>query len=134
MTLVLDSSVLIGTLVELVVDDVWAETVLEDEQIIAPELLLVETVNGLRQLELAGRIPSPVAREAYDRARALQVELHPFAPFASRVWELRFNLTAYDAWYVAIAEVMGCPLATLDLRMARASGTRCEFLLPNSIA
>ena len=47
---------------------------------------------------------------------------------------MRFNLTAYDAWYVAIAETMGCPLATLDARMARASGTRCEFLLPRSIA
>ena len=134
MTLVLDSSALIGSLVELGVGDAWASTVLEDERIIAPELLLVETVNGLRRLERRGRIPSQVARGAFDRACTLQVELYPFAPFAQRVWELRFSLTAYDAWYVAVAEAMDCPLATLDKTMTKVSGVTCEFLLPHPIA
>ena len=134
MTVVLDSSALIGALVRSSSGGLWAAGVLEDEQIIAPEILLSETANGLRRLELQGHLSSLEANGAFDRVRTLPVELHPFSPYAERVWELRFNLTAYDAWYVAIAEVMGCPLATLDLRMARASGTRCEFMLPHTIA
>ena len=115
-------------------EGMWAASVLEDVQIIGPALLLSETANGLRRLELQGHISSLEASSAFDQAHTLPVELHPFSPFARRVWELRSNLTAYDAWYVAIAESMDCPLATLDLRMARAAGTRCEFLLPHPIA
>lgn len=53
-----------------------------------------------------------------------------FAPLADRIWELRSNVTAYDAWYVALAETLDLSLATLDLRLAQAPGTRCAFLLP----
>ena len=51
-------------------------------------------------------------------------------PFAQRAWELRHNLTSYDAWYVAVAEALGLPLATLDEGLARASGPKCDFLTP----
>ena len=51
-------------------------------------------------------------------------------PHAERVWALRHNLTAYDAWYVAVAEALDCPLATLDRRLSRASGPACEVLTP----
>ena len=61
---------------------------------------------------------------------ALPVELFPYGLCASRVWELRSNVTAYDGWYVALAEMIGARLATLDLRLSRAAGTRCEFALP----
>ena len=50
--------------------------------------------------------------------------------FAERVWELRANLSSYDAWYVAIAELADMPLATLDQKLTRAPGPGCEFLLP----
>jgi predicted nucleic acid-binding protein len=49
-------------------------------------------------------------------------------PFAERIWELRHAITSYDAWYVAIAEALRLPLATLDKRLARARGPKCEFL------
>lgn len=55
------------------------------------------------------------------------MELFPYAPFASRVWELREDVTCYDAWYVAIAEALSAPLATLDARLANAPGPRCRF-------
>ena len=58
------------------------------------------------------------------------MQLYPFAPFAERVWSLRDNLTAYDAWYVALAEALDCPLATLDRKLGRASGPTCEFIIP----
>lgn len=56
--------------------------------------------------------------------------LVPFEPFAERVWELRRNVTSYDAWYVAVAEAFRLPLATLDRRLSRASGPSCRFRLP----
>lgn len=60
----------------------------------------------------------------------LALELYRFAPFADRVWSLRHTLTSHDAWYVAVAEALGLPLATLDRRLASAKGPTCEFLLP----
>ena len=134
MTVVLDSSALVGVLVRSGAEGVWVADLLEEEDIAAPAHLLMETANALRRLELQGHISGLAANGAFELARTLNVELHPFAPYARRIWELRFNLTPYDAWYAAMAETMGCPLATLDARLARAGGTRCEFLLPHSIS
>jgi len=60
----------------------------------------------------------------------LPIELFPYEPFARRIWELRDNLTIYDAWYVALAEQLSAPLVTLDRKLASASGPLCEFLTP----
>lgn len=62
------------------------------------------------------------------------MELFPFAPFAGRIWALRENLTSYDAWYVALAEALDCPLATLDRKLSRASGPRCDVLAPPDVS
>ena len=95
-----------------------------------PELLLAEATNVLRRLEQAGHIAEFQAAVAQRDAMRLNVETFPFAPFAARVWELRKNLTAYDGWYVALAEALGCPLATLDGRLARSPGPACEIIVP----
>jgi predicted nucleic acid-binding protein len=60
----------------------------------------------------------------------LDIQLFPFYPFAQRIWDLRSNITSYDAWYVALAEALECPLATLDSKLTGASGVRCQFRLP----
>ncbi|MEO6079823.1 MAG: type II toxin-antitoxin system VapC family toxin [Steroidobacteraceae bacterium] len=60
-----------------------------------------------------------------------ELELLPFDPFAGRVWELRHNITSYDAWYIAIAEIYDLPLATLDEKLRKATGPRCRFLTPH---
>jgi predicted nucleic acid-binding protein len=60
----------------------------------------------------------------------LEIELFAFEPFASRVWELRHNVTSYDALYVAAAEALDLPLATLDRPLSRANGVGCRFLMP----
>ena len=60
----------------------------------------------------------------------LDIEFYPFRPFAERVWRLRANLTVYDAWYVALAEALGWSLLTLDCRLSRASGPRCDVIVP----
>ena len=62
----------------------------------------------------------------------LSLELFDFDPFAERVWELRHSITSYDAWYVAVAEALKLPLATLDARLSKAKGVTCDFLTPRN--
>lgn len=71
-----------------------------------------------------------MASLAHVDLASLRLELFAYSVCAPRVWELRSNLTAYDAWYVALAEMLGATLATLDTRLSRAAGTRCPFALP----
>lgn len=130
MTRVIDASLVVAALVDAGPTGRWADTCLESESLAAPHLMPVEVANVLRRAILAGDISADVGAMAYADLLALRVELFPYEPFAQRVWELRANLTAYDAWYVALAESLGAELATLDTRLARASGLRCYFATP----
>lgn len=103
---------------------------LSEDELASPELVLVESANILRRLELAGKISRVDASDAYSDLLHLNLELFPFAPFAERVWELHDSLTCYDAWYVALAEALDCRLVTLDRRISRASGVGCEVVIP----
>lgn len=125
-----DASLVVAALTDTGPVGEWAEGVVEQGESIAPHLVLVETMNALRRRELASRLSRLEASTAARDLVVLQIELLPFAPFAARVWELRNNLTSYDAWYVAVAETFDVPLATLDHRLAASPGPRCRFLLP----
>ena len=111
-------------------DGLWAESVIAGERLVAPEMLPAECGNILRRMEIAGEIRPAEAAVAYVDVLDANIELHSFAQFAERVWQLRHNVTSYDAWYVSLAEWLGCPLVTVDLRLSRASGPRCEILTP----
>lgn len=130
MTLVVDASLLAAALLDSGADGRWAEQMLGADHLAAPHLLDVEVVSILRSAERAGTISGDVASMALADLHDLPIERFPFEPFASRVWELRDNLTSYDAWYVALAESLGVALATLDRRLSRAPGTTCPFELP----
>ena len=130
MTVVIDASALVAALVDSGTEGAWAESLIADGQLVGPELVLAEASNILRRLEQAGSISRIEATASHNDLLQLDIELFPFAPFAERVWELRGNLTCYDAWYVALAEALGGPLATLDRRMTRASGPICPILSP----
>ena len=134
MTVVIDASAMVAALADANYLGDWAGDIVRQNSVAAPELLFPEVTNTLRRLEIIGRLSAIDAQGALDDLLSSQVTLHPYTPYARRVWELRFNLTPYDAWYVAMAESMDCPLATVDLRLARASGAKCEFLLPHTIA
>ena len=95
-----------------------------------PEWVLVEASNILRRLERSGEISRLEANSAHRDLLRLDLELFPFAPFAKRVWALRSNLTACDAWYVALAEALDCALATLDRKLRRATGPACQIVVP----
>jgi predicted nucleic acid-binding protein len=127
---VVDSSVLVAALVDAGPHGTWAEQVIESGPLRAPELARVEATNILRRLERAKQITTPEANAAHDDFMQLEIELFPFDPFSDRIWELRHTVTSCDAWYVAVAEALGLPLATLDQRLCKAKGPKCEFLTP----
>ena len=131
MTLVADASVVLAALVDSGPDGVWAEQLLGSDHVGAPHLMPVEVANLLRRAVMVGQISEDSAALAHADLVGLPVELFPYAPFAERVWELRANLTAYDAWYVALAETLDARLATLDAELSRATGPRCTFALPS---
>ena len=130
MTTVVDASVVVAALVESGSDGRWAQSTLAEGNLAAPELALVEATDVLRRLEQKEKISRAEATFAHADLLRLDLELFPFAPFAGRVWELRGNVSSYDAWYVALAEALDCPLATLDLRLSRAYGPQCRVVVP----
>lgn len=119
----------VAALVDSGTDGRWAETLLTSDSLAAPHLLTAEAANILRRSALAGAISAEQAALAHADLLDLRVELFPYAPFAARIWELRENVTCYDAWYVAVAEAFNAPLATLDARLAKASGPHCRFMV-----
>ncbi len=91
----------------------------------APHLLDLEVLNALRRVVAAGDASAARAAEAIDDLRALPVERHRHDVLVPRIWELRENLSAYDAAYVALAEAIAdepATLVTADARLARATG------------
>lgn len=87
-----------------------------------------EVTSGLRRLAIRGVITPGTVADARRRLHIALLRLHPFDLYAERIWELRQNLTVYDAWYVAIAERLGQPLVTVDSGILKAPGLRCELI------
>jgi predicted nucleic acid-binding protein len=94
--------------------------------------VLAEATTLFRRLERAKLITSPDANAARIDLIQLDLDLYSFEPFADRIWELRRNVTSYDAWYVALADALNIPLATLNLSLSKSAGTTCEFLTPKA--
>jgi len=130
MTLVVDASFVTAALQS--DDDIaaWAAEAMSGHVPAAPHLMPVEVASSLRRAERLGQLSAGVSAMAHGDLCELGIDLYPYEPFAERVWEMRHTITSYDAWYIAIAEALGAPLATLDLRLARAKGPRCEFVTP----
>lgn len=105
-----------------------ARRIVQDASL-APHLLDLEVASALRALSRRGEIPEPVARSALRQLASLPITRIPHEPLLARCWELRDNLTVYDASYVALAETTGATLLTSDRRIARAPGIRCEVEL-----
>lgn len=95
----------------------------------APAILPAEVLSAVRGLLLGGEMEASQAERARSRLARTRVVLHPYAPFADRVWALQDNVTVYDAWYAALAERLGATLVTTDARLAAAAGLRCEVEL-----
>jgi predicted nucleic acid-binding protein len=96
------------------------------ESLHAPHLLDVEMLHALRGLVLRGDVSRARSEEVREDFASLRWSRYSHVAFLNRIWELKDNLTAYDAAYVALAETLSAPLITTDARLARASGIRAE--------
>jgi predicted nucleic acid-binding protein len=128
MTVVIDASVAFAGLVGNSRRSQWAREVLAGDDVVAPELMSVEVLNIFRKAVLAGVLTDSQSRDLLADLPFLIANFLPHTPVLRRVWELHPNLTSYDATYVALAEALGAPLATLDKRLSRAPGPTCNFL------
>ena len=88
----------------------------------APHLLDIEVTQALRRLVAAKVVSATRARQALDDLADLPMTRYPHDWLLDRIWELKQNLTAYDATYVALAEALDVPLITCDARIKRAPG------------
>ena len=119
--LVIDASVLVDAL--LVAGPSRAR--LASENLQAPELIDAELLSVLRRLVLADKLQNGDALQALATANHLGLRRHASRHLWPRAWELRTNLSAYGALYVALAEQLDTPLFTADARLARTPGLRC---------
>jgi predicted nucleic acid-binding protein len=127
--IVADASVIAPALADDGGDGERARSHLIDQRLAAPELLDLEVASVWRRAARAGRLEGRRARQALGDLAALPIARIPHQPLMRRVWELRDNLTPYDAAYVALAEALNAPLLTADRRVYKAPGSRCEILL-----
>lgn len=130
-TLVLDASAVVAVLADAGPAGAWVMDTVTSAHLAAPALLPFEVANVLRRLELAGRLSADLADLAHADLLDLAVDFWPWGATAATAWPLRGNLTAYDAAYVALAVELGCPLVTLDLRLARSAAALCQVLTPD---
>lgn len=99
------------------------------EHLAAPELLDLEVVSAFRRLSAAGTLTGERADAAITDLRDLRVQRVPHRPLLARCWELRANVTIYDAAYIALAESLDTTLLTADRRLVDAPGAQCRFEL-----
>lgn len=129
--IVLDGSATIDLLIDPLRGAWVREQLGEDPDLHAPHLLDVEVTSGLRALVRRATISLPEARRAIDDFAALPVGRHAHTLLLARVWQLRASLSAYDGTYVALAEGLGAPLVTTDVRLARSHGHRARIVAPS---
>lgn len=125
--IVTDASVLVVALADDGPDGDQARVRLRGERLAIPELADLEVTSVLRRQVTAGAVDARRAGLALGDLAAMPARRAPHRPLLPRCWELRDNLTIYDAAYVALAEAMGTTLLTGDRRLARAPGPRCHI-------
>jgi predicted nucleic acid-binding protein len=130
--IVCDASALIALLLDNGSDGQWVTGAIAESDLAAPSLVEFESVNIIRRHELAGIISTDQAAQAHADLLDLAIESWPYELLAARAWELRHNLSGYDASYVALAELIGAMLVTLDERIGGAPGLRCTITTPSA--
>jgi predicted nucleic acid-binding protein len=121
--IVLDASALVELLLNTAAGQTIATRIAEPALgLHVPHLADIEVTQALRRYANDGELAAVDAAIALDDLRSLDLQRHAHEPLLERVWELRRNLSAYDAVYVALAEVLDTVLLTCDRRLARAPG------------
>jgi len=128
--IVCDASALVALLLDNGSDGRWVTEMIAGSDLAAPDLVEFEAANIIRRHELAGIVSTDQAAQAHADLLDLAIESWPYELLAARAWELRHNLSSYDASYVALAESIGAMLVTLDERISGAPGLRCRIAAP----
>ena len=119
--IVLDASAVVSGLL----NAAEARAALADESVHVPHLVDSEVAHALRRLVINGALGPDDGWATLDTWRRLGVARHPVTNLLDRIWELRENVSASDASYLALAEALGCSLVTADARLSRAPALRC---------
>jgi predicted nucleic acid-binding protein len=119
--IVLDASAVIELLLNSRAGERVSARIYEDRALHAPHFIDVEVMHVLRRQCALGRLDPIRALAGLDLFQNLPMRRHAHQPFLRRIWELRHNLTAYDACYIALAESLGAVLLTMDSALASAS-------------
>ena len=127
--IVVDASVVVTALGDDGDDGRRARDRLAGERLSAPELIDLEVASVFRRLCAATRFDPMRAAQALTDLDALRIDRVPHRPLVQRCWELRHNVTVYDAAYIALAEILNATLVTADERLTNAPGTTCAFEL-----
>jgi len=125
-TITVDSSALIAAITDFDCSEGTALDTIAKAELIAPHVIDLEVAHGLRRID---RSDDTDAAGAFRRYRLVSIRRFDHGPLMQRIWDLRHNLTAYDAAYVALAEFTGTPLLTLDGKIANAPGHRAEVIV-----
>ena len=126
--IVLDASAAVLALL----NDGDARRSLAAESVVVPHLADTEVASALRAQAMRGAVRERDAKRALEHWARLGIRRAAVVGLLPRMWELRENLTAYDAAYVALAESVGCQLVTADHRLAGAPGPRCPIVVVRS--
>ena len=124
--IVVDASVIVPALANDEDEGVRRRARLSGERLNAPEVVGVEVVSALRKLVAARELDVRRAEAALSDFVEMRLALTPHRPLLPRCWELRHNLTPYDAAYIALAELRELTLVTADRRLASTPGIRCD--------
>lgn len=131
--IVVDSSLIVAALTS---DDLHGKrsraALADDHNWQAPDHLRVESTSAIKGRLLGGKISLERAQAAVETLNRLRIACAPWGEVADRVWELRSNLTPYDAAFIALAELRGCRVVTADRKLANCSVRRCpvEVITP----
>jgi predicted nucleic acid-binding protein len=127
--IVVDTSAVLAALTAGAAADALRQRIAGDGDLHAPHLIDVEMLHALRQLVGRRALTLQRAEEARADFAELAISRYPHEPLADRIWELRHNLTAYDAAFVALSEALQTPCVTCDAGLARAPGHRADVEL-----
>jgi predicted nucleic acid-binding protein len=128
--IVVDTSAIVEVLLRSAAGTAIQERLFEEGQTLhVPHLLDIEVTQVIRRYAISGQLSNARGRAALDILVNLPLNRYPHDLLLARIWQLRNNLTAYDAAYVALAEMLGAPLITRDGRLAGAAGHHARIEL-----
>jgi predicted nucleic acid-binding protein len=128
--IVVDASALLEALLRMPAAEAVEERLFAPRETLhAPHLIDVEVAQVVRRFAAAGEVDGERGRAALADLADLRLSRYPHGLLLPRIWDLRHNLSAYDAVYVALAEALDAPLLTRDRRLAAAAGHRARIEL-----